>query len=462
MDQRVMDQLVAYEYRDKVALPQPPESRVRRDVRFSLWRFLAGFCIVLVLAACAWPHLPRVYVAMETLVLRPTGLNGPVDPTAAMRQPLDESAVLSELDMLRLDGLVDHVIARHGLDADPEFAPSRGPAELLVRAADRWPGIFPRPQRAENRERDTAELRRNVRDHFVIDRDRRSYTFRVGFRSSDPHKAAAVAATIVQQFVDMQVERKRAILENVTAHQAEREHALRDRAGAARREILEFRIATGLIDQGARASLEAQLAALSAEAAATHARAIEATTRAQMLASMQEQGTLDGAPEVLSSPIVQQLNQSLSAAFARPTIFPAEVNAIKEQIAATRDRILVAAQAEAANWIKRRSLIEDELRDIRERLVELNKNQFRLDAMMQEAANADAAFLEALTSLRSMAAPNGLQPDVEVVSPATVPDRPAFPSPIPFGAGVLMLGVLAGAALNPRPLLRGVQRLVTG
>lgn len=472
-----MDQRITSAYRENVErLPLHPALLTgRRRARYSPGRFLLGFALVIGLAAVAWPELPRVYVATETLLLRPSGLPGRPEPAAPMRQPLDESAVLSELDTLNSDALIDHVIAAHDLARDPEFVrTAQLPDWIRTRLSGtvaagwpawidkRWSAFVASPQPGTGDPAGFARLRRDVREHLVVDRDRRSYTFRVGFRSEDPLKAAAVAGTVVSRFMELQVSRKRASLEASAAYLAEREQRLRTRAEATRREVLDFRVTTGLIDQGARASLEAQLAALSAEAATARARSIEATTRAQMLARMQEKGTLDGAPDVLSSPLIQQLNQALSTAFARPTIFPAEVNALREQIAATRDRILVGAQAEAANWHERQTLIEAEMQAIRDRLVQLNKDQFVLDTKVQEATNADAAWLDALTERRSALTAGALQPDAEVLSPATVPDRPAFPAPIPFAAGVLVLGVLAGALFNLKPLVRDAKRMVRG
>lgn len=436
-----MDQPVKYNYPDHypddAALALPHAARWHARPRYSIWRFLLGFVAMVALAAAVWPALPRLYASVETLVFRPTGVAGQGEPGMAARQPLDESSLLSELDILSSDELIDRVIAQHRLNADPEFAGRRGPQT-------------------------EAELRRAVHEHFVFNRDRRSYTFQVGFRSEAPAKAAAVARTIVSVLQEMQVARKRAALENSGAFLAERERVLRERVETARKRVLDFRIETGLIDQGARTSLEAQLATLSGEAANARARSIEASTRAQMLARMQDEGSLDSAPEVLSSPTIQQLNQSLSAAYARPTVFPTEIKAIEDQIDAARARVLKSAQAEAANWTRRQTLIENELGAIRQRLVQLNKAQYQLDSMVQEAANAEAAFLDALTRLQAVATTEGLLPDVEVISPAAVPDRPVFPSPVLFAVGALVLGVLAGAALNLRPLLRDVSRLVSG
>ena len=84
-----------------------------------------GFFVVLCLAVLAWPTLPRRYESSATIVLRPTDREGQSDSVQSMRQPLDENAIQSEVDMIGATSVIDTVLAKHGIAADPEFtAPS--------------------------------------------------------------------------------------------------------------------------------------------------------------------------------------------------------------------------------------------------------------------------------------------------------------------------------------------------
>ena len=96
------------------------------EPRYSLRRFLLGGTAVLGIAALAWPSIPRIYESTATIVLRPTDAEGQADYAQAMRQPLDESFILSDLDELNSVALAETVIDTHQLAMDDEFRPKPG------------------------------------------------------------------------------------------------------------------------------------------------------------------------------------------------------------------------------------------------------------------------------------------------------------------------------------------------
>jgi hypothetical protein len=99
-----------------------------RQPRYSVFRFLLGSTAAIALAATIWPALPRHYVSEATLIIQPSGASNVenLNVSAALRQPLDESAILSEVDTLRSDFLLDRLMQEHALLHDPEFsAPGR-------------------------------------------------------------------------------------------------------------------------------------------------------------------------------------------------------------------------------------------------------------------------------------------------------------------------------------------------
>ncbi len=82
-------------------------------------RFLTAACAVLTVCALAYPVIPRRYEASAAVVLQPTDLDGQADRT--LRQPLDENALQSEVDLITAPALADRVIEANGLRGDPEF-----------------------------------------------------------------------------------------------------------------------------------------------------------------------------------------------------------------------------------------------------------------------------------------------------------------------------------------------------
>ena len=436
-----------------VAAPATAELRLVQKATTAgvVARFMFGFFVVLCLAVLAWPTLPRRYESTATIVLRPTDREGQSDSVQSMRQPLDENAIQSEVDMIGATSVIDTVLAKHGIAADPEFT-----APSLIGRVKAW--IRPGEGAVVL---DDSALRRRIRAHMVVGRDRKSYTVRVGFWSSDPAKAFEVARTFLSAYLDDQISRKRKAAEMLFGWLEQRAEVMRTKQDASARAVSEFVTQSGLIDRGAQISLDAQLTALSTEAAQARARAIDASTRSAMLASMQKSGTLDGAPEVLASTTIQALKQNLTAALGRTVVMSPEFKSVTDQIAAESDRIVRSAEAEARNWIRREAALQEQIKAIRGMMIVRQQAEMKLERLQQEAANDRTVLAEALTRMKGQAAGEGAQrADVEVISAPETPAEPSFPSLPLYAIGSLLAACLAGLALNWRPLLARSRRVL--
>jgi uncharacterized protein involved in exopolysaccharide biosynthesis len=450
---------------------EPPE------VHYSLKRALIGGTAVLAIAAIAWPSLPRVYESTATLVLRPTDMEGQTD-VQAMRTPLDESFILSDLDAFNSVALAQTVIDQHKLAMDDEFKvkPSIGDKAHAVMVslfggllpptwARETPAMTPAQLMASQTTPDSsptaAKLRENLWDKLVVHRNRQSYTVNVGFRSEDPQKAAALTKTLVNAYLDAQVKRKAESLDDMNKLLEDHVEQAKERADASTAAMQKFMVQSGLIDQGAQISLEAQLSTLSTELATARARAIDATTRADTLAKMKAAGTIDSAPEVLSSPTIQRLNQSLTESMSRMAVMSTEARNIQQQMDAERARIVASVQVEANNWSEREDRLNGAIENIRQDLVQRRKASLQLDELRREADNDTQVLADAQTRLKQRApAIEALKPDAEVLSPPTVPDKPIFPILPLYAAGTLGMACIAGAGMNFSAVKRDTKRLL--
>jgi uncharacterized protein involved in exopolysaccharide biosynthesis len=458
--------------------PDPEDKSPEREPRYSLTRFLFGSTAVLAIAAFAWPSLPRVYESTATLVLRPTDMEGQTDYTQAMRQPLDESSILSDLDAFNSVALAQTVIDSRRLAMDDEFKvkPGIGDKAQAIMVSlfggilpQTWARETPAPTpsqmlAAENSPDSSptaAKLRENLWNKLVVHRNRQSYTVNVGFRSTDPQKAAALTKTLVSAYLDAQVKRKAESVDDMNKLLQDHVDEARRRADASAEAMQTFMEQSGLIDQGAQISLEAQLSALSTELATARAHAIDARTRADSLEKMKAAGTLDSAPEVLASPTIQRLNQSLTESMSRVAVMSTESRNIMQQAEAERDRIVTSVRVEANNWSEREHLLAGEIDKIRQDLVERRKASLHLDELRREADNDTQVLADAQTRLKQRAPTlEALKPDAEVLSPATVPDKPIFPILPLYAAGSLGVALIAGAGLNASAVKRDAKRLL--
>jgi uncharacterized protein involved in exopolysaccharide biosynthesis len=459
---------------DQLQSSEPQDSTPEQQPRYSLARFLVGGTAVLVIATMAWPSLPRVYESTATLVLRPTDMEGQMD-AQAMRTPLDESFILSDLDAFNSVALAETVIESHKLATDDEFKVKPSITNRVMLSLfggilpPTWARETPAPTPAQMMASQTtpasspkaAKLRENLWNKLVLHRNRQSYTVNVGFRSEDPQKAAALTKTLVSAYLDAQVKRKAENLDDMNKLLEDHVAEAKVRADASTAAMQSFLEQSGLIDQGAQISLEAQLGTLSTELATARARSIDARTRADSLTKMKAAGTLDSAPEVLSSPTIQRLNQSLTESMSRVAVMSTESRNIMQQAQAERDRIVASVQVEAANWAERENLLSGEIDKIRQDLVERRKAGLRLDELRRDADNDTQVLADAQTRLKQRApALEALKPDAEVLSPPTVPDRPVFPILPLYAMGSLGMACIAGAGMNFSAVKRDAKRLL--
>ncbi len=455
---------------ERVKTPEP---------RYSVRRFVVGGMTVMAAAAIVWPSIPRIYESTATLVLRPTNMEGQNDVSEASRQPLDESFIISDLDRLHSVNLAKEVIDIHHLAQDDEFRPKPGATEkaqalvmnfLDVALPQTWAHGFIAPSTdglldgdgiANAAAREETQLRENLWHRMVIDRDRQSYTVKVGFRSNDPEKATALTNTLVGAYLKAQVMRKVDDADAMNKLLSDRVDEAKRRAETSQREMEDFLNTSGLIDQGVQISLEAQLSTLSTELANARAQLIDFRTRTDTLTAMKAAGTLASAPEVLASPTIRQLNQSLTESMSRLAVMPTEARSISRQAEIERDRIVTSVRVEAENWAEREKRLTDEIQKIRQTMVDRRKASLRLDELRLRVDNDTQVLADALTRMKTRGpSTEALKPDAEVLSPATVPDKPVFPILPLYLAGAFGAALLAGAALNASAIRRTTLRLM--
>lgn len=413
-----------------------------------LWR--ASLAFVTTLAACAYtyPFLPQRYEASAALVLQPTDIDGQAD--RSLRQPLDENALQSEVDLAASPAVADAVIQAHALAGDPEFT---GPGRLYSILPPAW---LPPP-----RPRTRTDLRRTLADHLQVSRDRKSYTVRLGFWSADPEKATAMTGTLLAAYLDAQRARKRAALSWLVDWLKERAEALTSRYEASRRRVDAYLADHGLLDTGAQVELDQRLQVLAVEEAQAQARFIEASARVRGLAAMKAAGTLDQAQEVLTSPAILKLKDGLAAALSRTAVWSAETAAIERQIQTETDRIVASAAAEARTWETREAMLRQQVAETRGAITARRASE-RAAAELQRVADAERVVMEeGLAKLKGMTARTQVvEPDATVIGGPEVPTTPAFPKPLPTALAALGLALLAGLAAAWREVAALVRRLL--
>ncbi|MBF9234416.1 GumC family protein [Microvirga alba] len=404
---------------------------------------MTGFAVVIAVAAAAWPLLPRRYESTASVIMRPTDEEGRFDRGQSLRQPLDESAIQSEMDLMGSPAIAATVIARHQLAIDPEFGrdPNNWKTTLSHWARENIP-LF--SGAAETPATSNTELRQTLQKHLNISRDRRSYTVKLGYWSSDPVKAAAMTETLLSAYLEDQSARKRRLTEKFSDGLTERVESLRAKQGNSERAVSQFMAASDLVDSATQTSLENQLSALGREAAEARTRYINATTRTELQKNM----VIDGASEVRSSSFEPSAKESNAVEATR-------------SVAWLRDNRLVVQspglpanpEAEAKGWAAKEAVLRRAMKAIREELASRRQAELKLEQLRQEAATDKSVLDAALTRLKEQAVRTAtLGPDVEILAHPEAPIRPIFPDPLLAIIGTFFAACLAGAAMIWRPL----------
>jgi polysaccharide biosynthesis transport protein len=402
-------------------------------LRSPIMSFFIGFLIVVATFAFAWPFLPRRYEATATIILHPTGPESATDSAESLRQTLDESAIQSEIDQISAPTLLSIVVSKLHLADDPEF----------IGGWKRWFAEGPLTE---------ADLREKLLEHLSVSKGRRSYTVKFDFRSSDPIKSAALSNALLDAYLADQTARKRKAIDNLTALLAEQVNQLRAKSDASQLTVKDFLVRTGLIDKGATTSLEGELSTLSSEAAMARSRTAEAQARAAELTNLQKAGRLDGAPEVLASPVIQTFKTKLAGAKSVVSTVDLPERAIDAQIAIECDRILRSAKTQASVLAEQEVALKRAIEAIRVELVRRKNLEFGLVALQHDAEADRKALDSAVVRLAGQTArANAVVPDVNVMSPPVVPTRPAFPNPLLTVLAAVIAGCLVGVAMVWRP-----------
>ena len=245
-------------------------------------RFFTGFLIVVFCAGAAWPLLPRRYELTASVILRSSDFQG--DNVQSLRQPLDDNAIQSEMDIIASPAIAAGVIGHHDLAKDPEFASN--PDSLHRRFLKSLYTVLPIASEwfGDLRGVSEGELREQLQKHLTVSRDRRSYTVKMGYWSSNPAKAAALTDTLLNTYLSNQLTRRRGNTQQHSAWLIERVDELQARYENSERAIRELGQSSGLTDGTVVKSLEAQRSSLTQEAADIKGRMNAITSQGLALA----------------------------------------------------------------------------------------------------------------------------------------------------------------------------------
>lgn len=303
-------------------------------------------------------------------------------------------------------------------------------------------------------------------DNLRVRQEGRSYVIAISFTSVDPAKAARIANTVAELYVESQRQFKVEATKEASGWLAERLEALRQDVLAKEKAVEEYRAAHNLVDAGGRSLTEQELADLNRELAQARAELAAKEAKLEQIRGMRGQG-LDAMADVIASPVIINLRQQeallLKTEAEMRTLYGekhpkmqqllTEKESLRTKIADEVNRIVRTLENEVEVARARVRSLEQDLQELtgvteeqRQKLVRLRQ----LEREAQAARELYQTFLQRFHETREQA--DVVKSDARVISKAAPPDEPSTPGPLLFGAvgftASSMLGVLLALLLE--------------
>ncbi|MCC0052845.1 MAG: hypothetical protein H6884_02165 [Rhodobiaceae bacterium] len=430
------------------------------------WIFLPTLLATLAAVAFVMVTPPR-YLATTTIIVEPQESPFTRPQTQTERLTVDRETVASQVQIIKSVDVARTVIDKLKLAERPEFNPELRPGGLLD-AFTALVGLG----RGEG-EADKAVLREYY-DHLTTYTVADTHVIVVEFWSADDQLSAAAANAISDAYLSLQLETTVKSTAEASNWLERQISDLRSKVAEAERKVELFRTENGLFTTGGNArtgedpgtTLAAQqLSELSTQLSQARAQRSDAQARARMIRELLDSGRSFEAREVFDSGLIQRLQEErvrLGAQIAElsSTLLPGhprmrELNAqltdLDRQMRKEVEKIARGLENDAAVAAAREQQLQKNIDALKSTVAVANESEVQLRALERDAKSQRDLLSTYLARYREAAARNDNQlapAEARVVSPATVPLEPYFPSKtrIPLMAAIAAF-VMASAVI---------------
>ncbi|ESZ33749.1 MULTISPECIES: exopolysaccharide transport family protein [unclassified Mesorhizobium] len=405
----------------------------------------------------------------ESAYTRPAGTNEDDKPV------LDAEGVATEVQVISSSDILKQVAADLKLGDKPEFNDALGmsPVTRLLVVA----GLKSDPEEIPLEERVLTKMRDKLNVYGV----EKTRVIAVEFSSEDPQLAADIPNAIAKAYLAYQADAKTKSNAAATAFLGPEIDDLQKQVRDAEAKVAAFRSAqSDLLMAGNNSVLATQqLSELSTELSRVRAsRASAEATAERVRQALQNGGSLDAVPEVLSSDLIQRLRERqielrTNIADLSTTLLDnhPRLRAMRSQLADLDGQIRNEAQkimrgllTQAQTAQARENQLISDVNKLKAASSRAGEEQVQLDALQREA-NVRRQQLESyMASFREVSSrKNYLPVDASVFSEARVPSEPYFPKLVPivgaaFVGSLVLMSVItllqelfSGRAMRPAP-----------
>ena len=407
----------------------------------TLWRGKWSICLIaLVFGGLAFLAITRLiaptFEAEVTVALEPdteqmTDLSSIVSGVSPEKPSLN-----TEIHIIRSRQLLERLIDNLDLLEDPEFNPSLSSPPLL--SWGRFEQIvLGKAARSYTSEEQLSAAIDRILQRLSISNPRDSYVFQIRFRSSDPDKAAQIANTVADLYINDQLLVKEAEAQRTIDYLDERTAQLQQELGDAELAVKDFLASTELVSPETLAVKNRQVKELRDRIPELEQDAADLQATRDLLSDL--------TPENATAGIIDAIGLSgLSATFRDHLNDTATSSEFEREISIARSRTAVAldqAQTQIESLQQAVADLETEIRSESQDLLTLQQ-------MEREAEATGELYGFFLNRLKEAEVQQGTQqPDARLLSLAFTPDEAVAPKVALLTVMALMFGGLVGAGL---------------
>ncbi|TPK74645.1 chain-length determining protein [Mesorhizobium sp. B2-4-15] len=430
------------------------------------WLRILVFVLVVTGVAFGFASLATRHYKAQTqveIVPRESVYTRPAGNTDGDKPILDEQGVATQVQIISSNEILKQVAQKLGLSRLPEFDETINMSSLsrvlILLGLKNDPMDVPADERVLKKMREKLNV-------YGVEKTR---IIAIEFSSEDPKLAAAIPDAIAAAYIAGQGAAKRESNTAAADFLAPEIADLSKQVKDAEAKVAAYRAQSDLLIGGNNSVLATQqLAELSTELSRVRAnRAAAEGTADSVRKALQNGGSLDSLPEVLSSDLIQRLRErqvELRANIAdmsttlldnHPRIRAAksQLADLDAQIRSEAQKVMkgLVMQADAAK-ARENQLVAD-VNTLKAASAQAGEQQVGLDALQRDAAAKRQQLELYLTNYREAASRqdrNYVPVDARIVSPASVPAEPYFPK----------IGPIVGAAAAASLLLAAVFTLL--
>lgn len=348
----------------------------------------------------------------------------------------DTSEVNSEVEVFKSRTLAGKVVDRLDLSSDPEFNATLNAPSIVARLKffikSNLGMLEPAQVTIPDQIHDSVIT--NLLNQVTIRNIPQSLVFQITAETTDPRKSALIADTVVQLYVQDQVDVKLDATAQATTWLSSRVAELQQQLEVAESTVSSFNSSTDLISVEALQLLDRQAKDLRDRIGnAEIAQAQAETTLANLTAANSRQDQAAAAGLVLPNSLIGGDTTDTQAAREFDTRFTQAVNRMQLEVSRLTQQLSALRASETT---------------LQNQISSQNADLIKLQQLTREAEATRLLYEYFLTRLKETSAQEGIQqPDSRILSNAVIPNIAASPRKPLILAMAAILGAMLGAAL---------------